>query len=79
MEKNILKKYKSFFNFVSNVKSHTDKEKNIQFSQNLYLKNISKSNYNVKNNTDQIYDNKKKDQELEIENRPKNRNKNSFL
>ncbi|SBS90379.1 conserved Plasmodium protein, unknown function [Plasmodium malariae] len=58
MEKNILKKYKSFFNFVSNVKSQTDKEKNIQFSQNLYLKNISKSNYNVKNNTDQIYDNK---------------------
>ncbi|KYN96994.1 hypothetical protein PGSY75_1319500 [Plasmodium gaboni] len=58
MEKNILKKYKSFFNFVTNIKNNTEKENSIKYAQNLYLNKISKSNYNVKSNEDQIYDNK---------------------
>ncbi|SPJ11918.1 conserved Plasmodium protein, unknown function [Plasmodium sp. DRC-Itaito] len=58
MEKNILKKYKSFFNFVTNIKNNNEKENSIKYAQNLYLNKISKSNYNVKSNEDQIYDNK---------------------
>ncbi|KOB87805.1 hypothetical protein PFDG_04240, partial [Plasmodium falciparum Dd2] len=58
MEKNILKKYKSFFNFVTNIKNNTEKENSIKYAQNIYLSKISKSNYNVKSNEDQIYDNK---------------------
>ncbi|SBT82359.1 conserved Plasmodium protein, unknown function [Plasmodium ovale] len=58
MERNILKKYRSFFNFVSTVKKNAEKEKNIEFSQKIYMKNISKSNYNVKTNANNIYDNK---------------------
>ncbi|CRG97585.1 conserved Plasmodium protein, unknown function [Plasmodium gallinaceum] len=58
MEKNILKKYRSFFNFVSDIKNNIEKENSLKFSQELYMKNISKSNYNVKKNTNQIYDNK---------------------
>ncbi|EUD68885.1 hypothetical protein C922_00573 [Plasmodium inui San Antonio 1] len=58
MERNILNKYKSFFNFVNTVKNKAEKEKALRYSQHLYLKNISRSNYNVKNNVDQIYDNK---------------------
>ncbi|GAB68859.1 hypothetical protein PCYB_142870, partial [Plasmodium cynomolgi strain B] len=58
MERNILNNYKSFFNFVNTVKNKAEKEKALRYSQQLYLKNISRSNYNVKNNVDQIYDNK---------------------
>ncbi|SCQ16837.1 conserved Plasmodium protein, unknown function [Plasmodium ovale] len=58
MERNILKKYRSFFNFVRTVKKNAEKEKNIEFSQKIYMKNISKSNYNVKTNANNIYDNK---------------------
>ncbi|SOV81140.1 conserved Plasmodium protein, unknown function [Plasmodium sp. gorilla clade G3] len=58
MERNILKKYKSFFNFVTNIKNNTEKENSIKYTQNLYLNKISKSNYNVKSNEDKIYDNK---------------------
>ncbi|KNG77563.1 hypothetical protein PFMG_03800, partial [Plasmodium falciparum IGH-CR14] len=46
MEKNILKKYKSFFNFVTNIKNNTEKENSIKYAQNIYLSKISKSNYN---------------------------------
>ncbi|GAW83402.1 hypothetical protein, conserved [Plasmodium gonderi] len=58
MERNILNKYKSLFNFVNSVKNKVEKEKSLKYSQNLYLKNISRSNYNVKNNVNLIYDNK---------------------
>ncbi|VWU49815.1 conserved protein, unknown function [Hepatocystis sp. ex Piliocolobus tephrosceles] len=58
MEKNILRKYRTFFNFVTNVKNNVEQEKNLEACQKLILKNISKSNYNVKTNVNTIYDNK---------------------
>ncbi|CAD2104108.1 conserved Plasmodium protein, unknown function [Plasmodium vinckei] len=58
MEKNILKKYRSFFNFVVRAKNNIENQKNIEYGKKIYMKNISKSNYNVKTNSDNIYDNK---------------------
>ncbi|CDU20550.1 hypothetical protein YYC_01340 [Plasmodium yoelii 17X] len=58
MERNILKKYRSFFNFVVSAKNNIENKKNIEYGKKLYMKNISKSNYNVKTNSDNIYDNK---------------------
>ncbi|SCM24739.1 conserved Plasmodium protein, unknown function [Plasmodium chabaudi adami] len=58
MERNILKKYRSFFNFVVHAKNNIENQKNIEYGKKIYMKNISKSNYNVKTNSDNIYDNK---------------------
>ncbi|CAD2104212.1 conserved Plasmodium protein, unknown function [Plasmodium chabaudi chabaudi] len=58
MERNILKKYRSFFNFVVRAKNNIENQKNIEYGKKIYMKNISKSNYNVKTNSDNIYDNK---------------------
>ncbi|CXJ15257.1 conserved Plasmodium protein, unknown function [Plasmodium berghei] len=58
MERNILKKYRSFFNFVVSAKNNIENKKNIEYGKKIYMKNISKSNYNVKTNSDNIYDNK---------------------
>lgn len=58
MEQHILKKFRTFYNFVKTVQKQQTQNNNLKHSEELYAKQISQKNYRVKKNVDQIYDNK---------------------
>lgn len=58
MEQRILKKFRTFYNFVKTVQTQQTQNNNFKYSEELYSKQIAQKNYRVKKNVDQIYDNK---------------------